>query len=222
MKARIYVAHDKCSDPYTRAWSDYIHSFYCASPLQSNYCIPSRRKRKWAIKTTALNYGVAVATRQYNKVVCFLKHATMITAPINILIRYTYWMSSLYAYARREASFQHFNVISNMRLDTWWIDMKNISITKYTHNIWEAASRVITVLHKQRREVETFAFMTWALVGDEWSASGSGQVTPEEKASGTHCIGWWMGPRACVDVMKRKCFTLLRLELRILSRPDRS
>jgi hypothetical protein len=47
--------------------------------------------------------------------------------------------------------------------------------------------------------------LTSALDGDEWSASHPGRFTPKERASGTHWIGGWMGPRAVLDaVVKRK------------------
>jgi hypothetical protein len=44
-----------------------------------------------------------------------------------------------------------------------------------------------------------------------------------EKASGTHCIGGWMDPKAGLDdTEKWKFFTLPGLELRLLGRPARS
>jgi hypothetical protein len=51
-------------------------------------------------------------------------------------------------------------------------------------------------------------FLDLALVQGEWSASHLG---PGERPSGTHWIGDWVGPRASLDVDKRK--------LRPLSRP---
>jgi hypothetical protein len=65
--------------------------------------------------------------------------------------------------------------------------------------------------------------LTSALDGGEWSASYPGRYTPEERASGTHWIGGWVGPRAGVDdVEKRKFLTLLGLEFRPLGHPTRS
>jgi hypothetical protein len=47
--------------------------------------------------------------------------------------------------------------------------------------------------------------LTSALDGGEWSASRPGRFTPRERASGTHWIGGWVGPRAVLDaVVKRK------------------
>jgi hypothetical protein len=54
-------------------------------------------------------------------------------------------------------------------------------------------------------EVELHAFLTAALDGGEWSASRSGRFTPREKASGTHWLGGWVGPRVVLDtVVKTK------------------
>jgi hypothetical protein len=61
-------------------------------------------------------------------------------------------------------------------------------------------------------------FLTWALVGGEWSNSRPGRFIP-----GTHWIGGWVGPRAGLDDMeKRKFLTLPGLELRPVGRPARS
>jgi hypothetical protein len=47
--------------------------------------------------------------------------------------------------------------------------------------------------------------LTSTLDRGEWSASRSGRCTPKERASGTHWIGGWVGPRAVLDaVVKRK------------------
>jgi hypothetical protein len=52
--------------------------------------------------------------------------------------------------------------------------------------------------------------LTSALDGGMWSASCPGRFTPEKKASGTHWIGGWVGPRASLDtVEKRKILPLL-------------
>jgi hypothetical protein len=48
-------------------------------------------------------------------------------------------------------------------------------------------------------------------------------LPPGERATGTHWIGGWVGPRAGLDaVEKRKFLTLPGLELRPLCRPARS
>jgi hypothetical protein len=61
-------------------------------------------------------------------------------------------------------------------------------------------------------------FLTWSLVGGEWSPSRFCHFTP-----GTHWIGGCVDPRADLDdVEKRKFLTLPGLELRPLGRPARS
>jgi hypothetical protein len=54
-------------------------------------------------------------------------------------------------------------------------------------------------------EVQLHASLTSALDGGEWLASRPDSFTPRERASGTHWIGGWVGPRALLDaVVKRK------------------
>jgi hypothetical protein len=66
-------------------------------------------------------------------------------------------------------------------------------------------------------------FLTSALAGGELSASRSCRFTTGERASGTHWVGGWVGPRAGLDnADKRKFLTLPGLELRPLGRPARS
>jgi hypothetical protein len=65
--------------------------------------------------------------------------------------------------------------------------------------------------------------LTSALVGGEWSASRPGHFTPEERTSGTHWIGGWVGPRTSLDdVETRKILLVPELVLRPLARPARS
>jgi hypothetical protein len=60
-------------------------------------------------------------------------------------------------------------------------------------------------------EVQLHACFTSALDGGEWSASRPGRFTPRERASSTHWIGGWVGPRAGLDaVVKRKILSLCR------------
>jgi hypothetical protein len=69
-------------------------------------------------------------------------------------------------------------------------------------------------------DVKIHVFLTWALVGDEWSASRPVHFTSRERAPGTHCIGGWVGPRTGLeDMEKRKFLSLMGLELRCLGRP---
>jgi hypothetical protein len=52
---------------------------------------------------------------------------------------------------------------------------------------------------------DTATRTTSALDGGEWSASSPGRFSPRERATGTHWIGGWVGPRAVLDaVVKRK------------------
>jgi hypothetical protein len=46
--------------------------------------------------------------------------------------------------------------------------------------------------------------MTSTLDGGEWSASRLGRFTPGERATGTHWIGGWVGPRAVLDAVVKK------------------
>jgi hypothetical protein len=46
--------------------------------------------------------------------------------------------------------------------------------------------------------------LTLVLDGGEWSASRPGRFTPIERASGTHWIGGWVGPRAVLDAVVKK------------------
>jgi hypothetical protein len=50
-------------------------------------------------------------------------------------------------------------------------------------------------------------FLASEINGGEWSASRSGRFIPGERATGTHWIGGWVGPRAGVDTeVKKKIF----------------
>jgi hypothetical protein len=46
--------------------------------------------------------------------------------------------------------------------------------------------------------------LTSALDGGEWSASVPAVLPPRERAPGTHWIGDWVGPRACLDAVVKK------------------
>jgi hypothetical protein len=47
-------------------------------------------------------------------------------------------------------------------------------------------------------------FLTSVLDGGEWSASRSGHFISGGRASGTHWVGGWVGPRAGLDAADRK------------------
>jgi len=51
--------------------------------------------------------------------------------------------------------------------------------------------------------VEHHAFLTSALNGDEWSASGPGRFTPGERTPSTHWMGGWVGTKAGLDMVAR-------------------
>jgi hypothetical protein len=45
-----------------------------------------------------------------------------------------------------------------------------------------------------------------AQFADEWSASRPGTFTPGERATCTHWLGGWLGPRAGLDDMEKGTF----------------
>jgi hypothetical protein len=47
--------------------------------------------------------------------------------------------------------------------------------------------------------------LTSALDGGEWAASRPGRFTPRERVPGTHWIGGWVGPRAVLDAVVKRC-----------------
>jgi hypothetical protein len=67
-------------------------------------------------------------------------------------------------------------------------------------------------------DAQIHVFLTSAVVGGEWSASGPGLFTPGENTSGTHWRGSLVGPRAGME----EFLILPVLELRSLCRPVRS
>jgi hypothetical protein len=72
-------------------------------------------------------------------------------------------------------------------------------------------------------DVQVHIFFTSALVGGYWSASRPGRVTPEERASSTHWIGGWVGPRVGLeDMEKRKISPLTGFEFKSMGCPARS
>jgi hypothetical protein len=46
--------------------------------------------------------------------------------------------------------------------------------------------------------------LTSALYGGEWPVSCPSNFTPWERAAGTHWIGGWVGPRACLDMVSKR------------------
>jgi hypothetical protein len=72
-------------------------------------------------------------------------------------------------------------------------------------------------------DVEVHIFLTSALAGGEWLASLPGLFISGDRATGTHWIGGWVGPRDGLDdVENRKFLTPPGLELKLLNRPARS
>jgi hypothetical protein len=64
-------------------------------------------------------------------------------------------------------------------------------------------------------DIKIQVFLTFALVGGEWSALCLGRFTPGKEPRGTLWIGGLVGPRTSLDdVEKRKFLTLPGLELR--------
>jgi hypothetical protein len=54
-----------------------------------------------------------------------------------------------------------------------------------------------------RVDVQIHIFLNSALVVGEWSAPHPGRFTPEERVTGTHWIGGWVGPRAGLDAVEK-------------------
>jgi hypothetical protein len=50
-------------------------------------------------------------------------------------------------------------------------------------------------------ELQLKAFLTLGLNGDEWSVSHPSHLNPGKRASRTHWIGGWVGPRTGLDVV---------------------
>jgi hypothetical protein len=72
-------------------------------------------------------------------------------------------------------------------------------------------------------DVQIHVLLTSAQVGDEWSTSRPGSLTPWERAPGIHWIGGYVSLRTGLDdVEKIKILPLPGLELRTLGRPARS
>jgi hypothetical protein len=72
-------------------------------------------------------------------------------------------------------------------------------------------------------DVQTYVFLTSALVGGEWSRSRPGRFTSGVRAAGFHWVGGWVDPRSGLDDMEKwKFLSLPVLELRPLGRPARS
>jgi hypothetical protein len=53
----------------------------------------------------------------------------------------------------------------------------------------------ITSRYPLDMDLQIYVFLVSALVGGEWSAPRSGRFTAGERASDTHWIGGWVGPR---------------------------
>jgi len=53
-------------------------------------------------------------------------------------------------------------------------------------------------------ELWLHAFLTSALDAGERSASRRGRFYPTERASGTHWIGGWLGPRSSLDAVVKR------------------
>jgi hypothetical protein len=47
-------------------------------------------------------------------------------------------------------------------------------------------------------------FLTSAFDGSGWSASGPGSFASAYTATGTRCVGGWVGPRAGLDAVERR------------------
>jgi hypothetical protein len=71
-------------------------------------------------------------------------------------------------------------------------------------------------------DVESHIILTSVLVRGKWLASRPDRFTSGVRATGTHWIGGWMGPRAGLDKKEKRKFLILPgLQLRSLQRPAR-
>jgi hypothetical protein len=52
-------------------------------------------------------------------------------------------------------------------------------------------------------DIYIHVFLTSALVGGDGQLHTPAALTPGERASGTHWIGGWIDPRACLDDMEK-------------------
>jgi hypothetical protein len=66
-------------------------------------------------------------------------------------------------------------------------------------------------------EVELHPFLTLALDGGAWSASGPGYFTPTERVSDTHWIGGWVYPRASLDAVEKRKISYPAMNQRLIS-----
>jgi hypothetical protein len=88
---------------------------------------------------------------------------------------------------------------------------------RYTNWVITAYRRIV------ERRYRSTHFLTLAVDGGEWSASGPGRFTPRERAPCTHYIGGWMGPRTGLDMTaKKKNFSSLTCRKLNPGRPART
>jgi hypothetical protein len=92
----------------------------------------------------------------------------------------------------------------------YWAFLIHAGFLKLPYFLWlimcikvkksKAAPLRSTEAHLGDRRYSSCSFLTSALEGGEWSASRPGRALPPgERALGTHCIGGWVGPRACLE-----------------------
>jgi len=60
------------------------------------------------------------------------------------------------------------------------------------------------MFNKRHEDVQSHAFLTSTLDGDEWSDSRSGHFIPRKWPPGTHWTGSWVGTRADLEAMAQK------------------
>jgi hypothetical protein len=58
--------------------------------------------------------------------------------------------------------------------------------------------------HTGGAEVQLHSFFSYVLGGDESSASHPDCFTSREISAGAHCIEYWVGPRADLDISAKK------------------
>jgi hypothetical protein len=92
------------------------------------------------------------------------------------------------------------------RLHTYWLLKVKLCYDRQSkHYVTKESGEV---------DVQIYAFLSSAVVGDELSASHPGLFASREIFADTHWIWGWLGPRAGLDDMKKwKLLTLLGLKI---------
>jgi hypothetical protein len=104
--------------------------------------------------------------------------------------------------------------VDNVQKVSNCINMLSLRIFRsYKHN-WVSSLYKQNSMNLNSQKSETYcpcAQLRHEGVGGEWSASCPCCFTPREKAPGTHWIGGWVDPRAGLDDVEQKLFSVVIL-----------